>query len=219
MCRPGARRRRLWGPRSVTWFRVQCTRGQRPGGRCRRFLSVQGLGLKSDRRLGPVGSPLGMTLGAVLGCGVRGLWVSAHRRAGKSGGPGVGVRRAPMGPWPERGVNWGAWGRTAWSWGQDAGAWAHWSHVVWAPAGSRPGSERRARMRPAGARAVSDRVGDVCVPAFVLRRCSLALWVLTRWTFPFRAIIKRRYLPHVASLDVFGCQPRSGSVEGLGPDG
>lgn len=31
-----------------------------------------------------------MTLGAVLGCGVRGLWVSAHRRAGKSGGPGLG---------------------------------------------------------------------------------------------------------------------------------
>lgn len=130
LCWPGAGRRRLGGPRTVTWFLVLRTRGRRPGGRCLVFLRVQGLRLKSDRRLGPVGSPLGMTLGAVLGCGLQGLWVSALRRAGKSRGPGVWVRRAPMGPWPERGVNWGAWGRSAWSWGQDAGAWAHWSQVV-----------------------------------------------------------------------------------------
>lgn len=38
-------------------------------------------------------------------------------------------------------------------------------------------------------------------------------------TFPFRSIFKRRCLPHAASLDVFGCEPRSGPVEGLGPYG
>lgn len=32
------------------------------------------------------------------------------------------------------------------------------------------GPERQARMRPAGARAVSDRVGGVCVPAREARR-------------------------------------------------
>lgn len=38
-------------------------------------------------------------------------------------------------------------------------------------------------------------------------------------TFPFRSIFKRRCLPQAASLDVFGCEPRSGPVEGLGPYG
>lgn len=119
-------------------------------------------GVEIRLAVGACEEPVGEDFGVLLGCGLRGLWVSALRRAGKSGDSGVGVRRAPMVPWPERGVS-----REPGARAQEPGPTGRRLFRVFGGAAeSRRGSEwQQHTRRPAGARAVSAEVGGVRLPA------------------------------------------------------
>lgn len=199
------------GRRRVTWFRVPRLGGPRPGGPCR-FSRVRGLGRISGRRLGRGAAGRRRHCGWCWAAG-RGLEASAPGRTETSGASRAGGAAGTDGAVVGARGDVGTWGRTARSWGRprSRGAQVPCSAGACGRCWDPRGPECRDGATAGWGRL---RAGPFTGGCFL---APPGLYL--SGTFPFRSIFKRRCLPQAASLDVFGCEPRSGPVEGLGPYG